>query len=145
MAGELRVNPDIALDEDELSERFIRASGPGGQNVNKVATAVELRFDALGSPNLPPRVKRRLGRVAGRRLTDDGVLVLQEESTRSQKRNRELIRAKLVEILREAAAPPPPPRIPTKPSRASVKRRLDAKTRRSAVKSGRGRLRPSDD
>lgn len=145
MAGEIRVTPQIVLDEDELVERFIRASGPGGQNVNKVSTAVELRFAALASPNLPPRVKRRLGRVAGRRLTDEGVLVLQEESTRSQRRNRELVRARLVEILREAAAPPPPPRIPTKPSRGAIKRRLDAKTRRSGVKSGRGRIRPSGD
>ena len=135
----LRVTPQIILEETELEERFVRASGPGGQNVNKVSTAVELRFDAAASPNLPERAKRRLRAVAGHLLTQDGVLIIQADRYRSQSRNREDARERLVEILREAAAPPPKPRIPTRPSLASKKRRLDAKTRRGAVKKDRGR------
>ncbi len=135
----MRVTPMIEIDEDEIVERFVRASGPGGQNVNKVATAVELRFDAAGSPNLPERVKRRLRTLAGRRMTAEGVLVLQVEDTRSQARNRALARDRLLELLREAAAPPPKPRIATRPSRGAVERRLAAKTRRSEVKKTRGR------
>ena len=140
----IRITPDISIDEEELTERFVRASGPGGQNVNKVSTAVELRFDALASPNLPARVKARLRRLAGRRMTQDGVLVIQAEKHRLQSRNREEARERLVDLLRDAAAPPPPKRIPTKPSRASQKRRVDAKKQRGGVKSLRGRVSRDD-
>ena len=140
----VRIGPNITLDDDEIEERFIRASGPGGQNVNKVATAVELRFDAAGSPNLPERVKRRLPRIAGRKIPADGVVVLRAEGTRSQARKREEALAKLVDLIREAAAPPPKPRIPTKPTKASQRRRMDAKTRRGAAKALRGRVNPGD-
>ena len=135
----LRVSPSIIIEDSELEERFVRASGPGGQNVNKVSTAVELRFDAHGSPNLPERAKRRLKEVASHLLTQEGVLILQADRYRSQARNREDARDRLIEILREAAAPPPPRRIPTKPSRAAKQRRIDDKTRRGAVKKNRGR------
>lgn len=140
----LRVTPAISLEDDELVERFVRASGPGGQNVNKVATAVELRFDVAGSASLPARVKARLKRLAGRRMTDAGVLVLFVDRHRSQARNREEARERLVDLIRDAAAPPPPPRIATKPSFASKKRRVEAKTRRGGVKRLRGRV-TSDD
>lgn len=139
----LRVSPTLILDEDELEERFVRASGPGGQNVNKVSSAVALRFDAENSPNLPPRAKRRLRAVAGHLLTQDGVLIIQADRYRSQARNREDARARLVEILREASAPPPKPRIPTRPSLGAKKRRLDEKNRRGEIKKGRGRPDPS--
>lgn len=140
----LRITPMIEIDDEELVERFVRASGPGGQNVNKVATAVELRFDAGASPNLPGRVKARLRRIAGRRMTEAGTLVLFVDRHRTQARNRVAARERLVELLQEAAAPPPPPRIATKPSRASVARRLDGKARRSAVKKMRRTDKPTD-
>ena len=135
----LRVSPGIVIEESELEERFVRASSPGGQNVNKVSTAVELRFDAYASENLPERAKRRLKSVASHLLTQEGVLVLQADRYRSQSRNREDARDRLIEILREAAAPPPPRRIPTKPSRAAKQRRIDDKTRRGQIKKGRGK------
>ena len=131
--GTVRITESLTLDEDELVERFVRASGPGGQNVNKVSTAVELRFDVRGSASLPPAVRVRLARLAGRRLTDEGVLVIRAERFRTQERNREDARARLVELVRRAAVVPKR-RIPTKPTRASKERRLEGKTKRSHVK-----------
>lgn len=133
----IAVTRNIHLRDDEIVESFIRASGPGGQNVNKVATAVELRFDALGSPSLPDEVKQRLRPLAGSRMTADGILIIRAERHRSQERNRAEALEKLVTLLR-AAAHRPKPRRPTKPTRASQERRLERKTRRSNVKRLRG-------
>lgn len=136
--GQIRVTPTISLDESELEESFIQASGPGGQNVNKVATAVQLRFDVARSPSLPEGVRRRLIAAAGRRLTQDGVLIIHARSHRTQERNRADALARLIDLIRDAAVPPVPRR-PTRPTLASKERRMTAKATRAAVKKGRGK------
>jgi ribosome-associated protein len=135
----LHITDTLALAEWELSESFMRASGPGGQNVNKVSTAVELRFEAERSPHLGPGVKARLKRLAGRRWTQEGALVLQVDETRSQARNREIARERLVALVR-AALVAPKRRVATKPTLGSQRRRLAAKAERGAVKALRGRV-----
>jgi ribosome-associated protein len=138
----IAITADLILDEREISETFIRASGPGGQNVNKVASAAQLRFDVRGSPSLPAAVRTRLERLAGSRMTQDGVLVITARRFRSQERNREDARDRLVALIRRAAEPPKPRRR-TRPSSASRQERLAAKSRRAVVK--RQRRKPLDD
>ncbi|HQU04561.1 MAG TPA: alternative ribosome rescue aminoacyl-tRNA hydrolase ArfB [Acidocella sp.] len=129
----LQITPRLAIDESELEESFITASGPGGQNVNKVETAVQLRFNLANCPTLPPAVKSRLATIAGRRLTNDGVIVITANQHRTQLRNREDARERLFEMIREAAVAPIY-RKPTRPTLASKTRRLAAKSTRSGIK-----------
>jgi len=135
----IRVTDSISLDDRELEERFILSSGPGGQNVNKVSSAVQLRFDVAGSPALPDEVKQRLLRLAGKRVNKDGVLSLTARGERSQERNREDARARLIALIRRAAEMPKRRRA-TRPTRASVERRLQAKSIRKRTKTTRSKV-----
>ena len=135
----MKITNTITLDDWELTEQFARSSGPGGQNVNKVSTAVELRFEAERSPNLPDPVKRRLRRIAGQKWTKDGAMVIFVQDTRSQARNREIARERLAEMIRKATEVPKR-RIGTQPTYGSVKRRLEGKKQRSSVKKLRGKV-----
>lgn len=132
---------ELSIPESELMESFIRASGPGGQNVNKVASAVQLRFDATNSPSLSEYQKRQLRRVASHLMTKDGELVIEASQFRTQRQNRDDARARLAELIEIASRPPPKPRRKTRPSRTSVEKRLKRKAQRSRVKSLRGRVR----
>jgi ribosome-associated protein len=139
----IRITDRISIDEAELAESFIRASGPGGQNVNKLSSAVQLRFDVRHSPSLPDSVRARLERLAGRRLTREGVLVITAQRHRTQERNRADARERLIELVREAATPPVQRR-PTRPTRASKERRIESKKRRATIK-GLRRTKPPQD
>ena len=135
----LHVTAQVVIGEEELDERFIKASGPGGQNVNKVATAVQLRFDAVRSPSLPDDIRARLMTLAGRRLTREGVIVVIARRYRTQDRNRQDARERLADLIRRAASSPKPRRA-TRPTLASKQRRLAAKTERSKLKRERSKL-----
>ncbi|MDB5441884.1 MAG: aminoacyl-tRNA hydrolase [Phenylobacterium sp.] len=139
----IEVTDNIALQDDELVEKFVRASGPGGQHVNTSSSAVELRFDARNSPSLPDDVKHRLERVAGSRMNQEGVIVIFAQSHRSQEMNRQDARARLVDLI-EQATHKPKPRKKTRPTYASKLRRLEGKTKRSGVKAMRGRVKGED-
>ncbi len=139
----IRVTPSLSIDPDEIEESFIRASGPGGQNVNKVATAVQLRFDIRHSPSLPEEVRARAERLAGHRLTKDGVVVITASRFRTQERNRTDALERLTTLLARATERPTPRRR-TKPSKTAKANRLESKTRRGAIKKLRGKLSGED-